>query len=92
MDDGTAATAGWLPLKLTNEFQRDIACLEWQPLSGSTIAAGVQSGVCLWRVKEGLIPYPGEAWCEFLPFPEDKPVTSLAWSPLGQVHEWWLAR
>ena len=41
----------WLPLRLSHEFQKDIKCLEWQPMSGSRLAVGGSRGVCIWRLN-----------------------------------------
>ena len=41
----------WLPMRLSHEFQRDIKCLEWQPMSGSRLAVGGSRGVCIWRLN-----------------------------------------
>ncbi|KAI9364370.1 WD40-repeat-containing domain protein [Zopfochytrium polystomum] len=42
-----------------NEFQRDIVCLEWRPLSGTNLAVGCRNGVCLWKV---LTPASDRGW------------------------------
>ena len=41
----------WLPVRLSHEFQKDIKCLEWQPMSGSRLAVGGSRGVCIWRLN-----------------------------------------
>ena len=38
--------SGWLPFKLRHQWQHDIQCLEWQPLSGTGLAVGCSDGVC----------------------------------------------
>ncbi|KAJ1561575.1 hypothetical protein HK405_003480 [Cladochytrium tenue] len=46
----------WLPgpgQGLGNEFQRDVTCLEWRPQSGTMIAVGCKTGVCIWRLLRG---------------------------------------
>lgn len=44
--------SGWLPFKLRHQWQHDIQCLEWQPLSGTGLAVGCSDGVCFWRLVE----------------------------------------
>ena len=42
---------GWLPCVLRHQFQREISCMEWQPLSGNGLAVGCESGICFWRLE-----------------------------------------
>uniref|UniRef100_A0A7S2W2L4 Aladin seven-bladed propeller domain-containing protein n=1 Tax=Mucochytrium quahogii TaxID=96639 RepID=A0A7S2W2L4_9STRA len=63
---------------LTHEFQRNVKCLEWQPLSRSCVALGCEHGICIWM--------DGLKWMSFLQS-QDKSHSSvdyIAWSPNGR--------
>ena len=87
--------SGWLPFKLKHQFQRDITCMEWQPLSGTGLAVGCQSGICFWRLTSPSDTTDNNtgntsqknAWCEFLCADNQQhaPVNTLSWSPNGRL-------
>ena len=90
--------SGWLPFKLRHQFQREIHCMEWQPLSGTGLAVGCETGICFWRLTENgsatdltasastSAVHGGHAWCEVLVAEGmgHVPVNGLSWSPDGR--------
>lgn len=41
----------WLSTVVKHEFQRDVACLQYQPNSGGSLAVGCREGICLWSLE-----------------------------------------
>ena len=86
--------SGWLPFKLKHQFQRNITCMEWQPLSGTGLAVGCQSGICFWRLTspsdtsdQNNPKNQKNAWCEFFCADNQQhaPINALSWSPNGRL-------
>ncbi|EIE26352.1 hypothetical protein COCSUDRAFT_39467 [Coccomyxa subellipsoidea C-169] len=95
---GRAASPAALPGKLAlyHDFQHQVTALAWRPLSSNTLAVGCRRGVCLWSL--GKCPAGGapacratvagsstSAWLTFLRTRGQGSVTTLAWSPNGQL-------
>lgn len=75
----------WSPdLVLTHQFQKNITCIEWKPLSGSTLAIGCQTGVLIWE---------GDWMTRYFSTPSVSNISSIQWSPfesllaIGSPHE-----
>ena len=82
----------WLPLRLSHEFQTNIKCLEWQPMSGSRLAIGCENGICLWRivVTDGNNSNErqrdrGKAWMRLYATSKHHDIVSISWCPRGFI-------
>ena len=82
----------WLPLRLSHEFQTNIKCLEWQPMSGSRLAIGCENGICLWRivVTDGNNSNErqrdrGKAWMRLYATSKHHDIVSISWCPRGDL-------
>ncbi|KAJ9587941.1 hypothetical protein L9F63_018616 [Diploptera punctata] len=66
--------------------QRAVSCLAWRPYSASELAVGCEAGVFVWQVDpNSVVTRPSVSCAVFLQRPHHSPVTSIAWSPQGDV-------
>ncbi|KAJ3179266.1 hypothetical protein HDU85_004958 [Gaertneriomyces sp. JEL0708] len=88
------------PSGLQFEFQKNVSCIEWNPVISTQFAVGSKYGVCLWRLAfdedsratgdRGARPAfleegkTCQGWVTLLKFPGFENVSSISWSPDGQ--------
>ncbi|XP_047107165.1 aladin-like [Schistocerca piceifrons] len=66
--------------------QKNISSLAWRPLSASELAVGCEAGVYVWHIDPNSVVTRLSANCAtFLERPNHSPITSVAWSPQGDV-------
>lgn len=71
---------------LEHKQQKAVSCLAWRPLSGSVLVVGCDSGLFVWTV-DPLSPILrlGGSSVGHLSYPGHSPVTTVSWSPSGQL-------
>ncbi|XP_069087059.1 aladin isoform X1 [Pleurodeles waltl] len=71
---------------LKHRLQKNVASLAWKPLCASVLAVACQSCVLVWHVDPtSLSTRPSSGCTQVLSHPGHSPVTSLAWSPGGEM-------
>ncbi|RMX58852.1 hypothetical protein pdam_00014484 [Pocillopora damicornis] len=71
---------------LEHKQQKAVSCLAWRPLSGSVLVVGCDSGLFVWTVNPSSpILRLGGSSVRHLSYPGHSPVTTVSWSPSGQL-------
>ncbi|XP_012250773.2 aladin-like [Athalia rosae] len=69
---------------LRHSFQKSVSCLSWRPNSGRELAAACQAGILIWTVELGAAS-SSLSQAVTLRQRGHAPVTSIAWSPQGDL-------
>ncbi|XP_031566795.1 aladin-like isoform X2 [Actinia tenebrosa] len=71
---------------LKHRQQQAVTCLAWRPLSASVLAVGCNTGIFIWTVDPtSPVTRLGSSSVRHLSQPCHNPVTSISWSPNGQL-------
>ncbi|KAJ7375506.1 hypothetical protein OS493_002280 [Desmophyllum pertusum] len=71
---------------LEHKQQKAVSCVAWRPLSGSVLVVGCDSGLFVWTVDPSSpILRLGGSSVRHLSYPGHSPVTTVSWSPSGQL-------
>ncbi|CAH3154561.1 unnamed protein product [Pocillopora meandrina] len=71
---------------LEHKQQKAVSCLAWRPLSGSVLVVGCDCGLFVWTVNPSSpILRLGGSSVRHLSYPGHSPVTTVSWSPSGQL-------
>ncbi|GFG30807.1 hypothetical protein Cfor_04300 [Coptotermes formosanus] len=66
--------------------QRAVSCMAWRPMSASELAVGCDGGVFVWQVDpNSVVTRPSTSCATVLQRPHHSPVTSVTWSPQGDI-------
>ncbi|XP_029450944.1 aladin isoform X2 [Rhinatrema bivittatum] len=71
---------------LKHRLQKNVAAMLWKPLCASVLAVACQSCILVWHVDPtSLSTRPSSGCAQVLSYPGHSPITSLAWSPGGEM-------
>lgn len=74
-----------IPL-LKHKQQKAVSCVAWRPLSGSVLVVGCDNGLFVWTVDPSSpVVRLGSSSVRHLTYPGHTPVTTVSWSPSGQL-------
>lgn len=66
--------------------QSSVSCLAWRPFSASELAVGCEEGVIVWVIDpNSVVTRPSMSCGQVLKQPGHSPVTSVEWSPKGDL-------